>query len=52
VEENEPPAKKNKSDGGQTSTVTTKEADGDSAAVAKNKRKGKISPRCAERMDK
>lgn len=52
VEENEPPTKKDKSDGVQTSTVTTKEADGDSAAATKNKRKGKISSRCAARVDK
>lgn len=46
VEENEPPAKENKVDGAQTSTVTTKEADGDSGAVTKKKRKGK-TPTCA-----
>ena len=42
VEENEPPAKKNKVDGAQTSTVSTKEADGnaEAAAVSRKKRKG------------
>jgi kinetochore protein Mis13/DSN1 len=40
VEENEPPAKKNKLDGAQTSTVSTKEVDGESAAVSRKKRKG------------
>ena len=42
VEENEPPVKKNKSDGAQTSIVSTKEADGDSAAASKKKRKGEL----------
>ena len=41
VEENEPPAKKNRVEA-QTSTVSTKEADGDSNAVGKKKRKGMI----------
>ena len=42
VEENEPPVKKNKVDGAQTSTVGTKEVDGEAAAVSRKKRKGKI----------
>ena len=49
VEENEPPAKKNKVDGAQTSTVGTKEADGDSAAVSRKKRKGKTPATRGER---
>ena len=41
VEENEPPAKKNRMEGAVTSVVGTKEADGDSGAVGRKKRKGK-----------
>lgn len=37
VEENEPPAKKSRAHGAQTSTISTKEQDGDSNAVAKRK---------------
>lgn len=43
VEENEPPAKKSKVDGVLTSTVGTKEADGDAGVVGKKKRKGMLS---------
>jgi len=37
VEENEPPAKKSRVNGAQTTTVSTKERDGDSNAVAKRR---------------
>ena len=42
VEENEPPAKKNRVEA-QTSTVSTKDVDGDSNAASKKKRKGMLS---------
>ncbi len=45
VEENEPPGKKNKVEGAQTSTVSTKEVDGEAATVSRKKRKGETSPR-------
>ena len=41
AEENEPPGKKNKVNGVQTTTVSTKEQDGDAGAATKKKRKGK-----------
>ena len=43
AEENEPPAKKSKVNGVQTSTVSTKEQDGDTGAASRKKRKGKIN---------
>ena len=39
--ENEPPSKKAKVNGAQTTTVSTKEQDGDNNAAAKTKRKAK-----------
>lgn len=47
VEENEPPAKKNRTEvQAQTSTMSTKEADGDLNAVGKKKRKGMLLRTC------
>jgi hypothetical protein len=40
AEENEPPVKKSKMGASQTTSVSTKELDGDSGTVAKKKRKG------------
>lgn len=45
VEENEPPAKKGMVNGAQTSTVTTKEVDGEATAISRGKRKCK-APTC------
>lgn len=42
AEENEPPAKRSKVNGIETTTVSTKEQDGDSGAAAKRKRKGEL----------
>lgn len=43
AEENEPPAKKSKANGVQSSVVSTKEQDGDAGAASRKKRKGKPS---------
>lgn len=42
VEDHEPPAKKNRVAGAQTTSVSTKEQDGDAGGVVKKKRKGKL----------
>lgn len=42
AEENEPPTKKNKANGVETTSVSTKEQDGGSGAVSKRKRAGKF----------
>lgn len=41
--ENEPPAKKSKANGGTTSTVGTKQQDGESRAVASRKKAGELA---------
>lgn len=46
AEENEPPSKKARVNGVQTTTVGTKEQDGDASAAPKKKRKGMVSMRC------
>ena len=43
AEENEPPAKKSKANGAQTTIVSTKEQDGETGAASKKKRKGETS---------
>ena len=48
AEENEPPAKKDRVNGVSTTTVSTKEQDGDGVAPSKKKRKGKIANCCFE----
>ena len=50
AEENEPPAKKTKVNGVETTTVSTKEQDGDSGAPSKRKRKEGEVPRLCLRF--